>query len=81
MKTGFDVSVLHIISTIVFTILVSLLLKIFISGTYHCYIIPLIAVGMTHFILGDWDNGHKHTISDIFYWSVLLNVGYYVTST
>lgn len=35
-------------------------------------IIPLIVAPLTKYIIGDWDEGYKYTINDIFYWVTIF---------
>ena len=35
--------------------------------------IPIIALSITKYILGDWDTGYDWTIYDIFYWVSLIS--------
>ena len=70
-----------LINTIIFTILISLIFNNIPNKSNFPkeYIIPLLTVFITKYVIGDWDIGSKYSYKDIYYFLILLLLSYIVT--
>ena len=69
-----------IINTIIFVVLITLLFKNIPnkSNFPKKYIIPIIVLGLTKYIIGDWDKGSSWSYSDVSYVTLILLIRFFI---
>lgn len=71
-----------IVNNIILTVIFNLCCTYFLtlidnkSNFRTSLIVPIISSLITKYTLGDWDVGYQWTVSDIFYWLILLSTSY-----
>ena len=70
--------IIIIITSIIFTLLLFYIPNK--SNISKKYIIPIIVSLLLKYLLGDLDSGYQYTISDIYYWLILLLIPYLLIS-